>query len=231
MPQPSPTPLLAQEEEDGRQAFNIGENKYEIPVYLAKLSIKYRQYKQAALYLQDAQKLEADPAEIISLGEKLQSTIEKNRKKARESNINNDPTYSENRLFYFYLNAVNFILKQYRPLQNKPGRWLLMQAQEIDRDNSFLPVYWARWHKKNGRIDEAIVTLENYLAKNENFIPALELLGLCYQTKKDYAMSVEYLNKILDVYPGNRNWKNYLSYIYQYEDKLQESERTPLDYY
>ena len=223
--------LLAQEEEEGRQAVNIGENKYEIPVYLAKLAIKYRQYERAALYLQDAQKLGADPAEIISWGGKLQAIFAKNRKRARESNINNDPTYSKNILFRFYLKTVNFILKKYGPLKNEPVGWLLMQAREIDRDNPFLPVYQARWHKKNGRIDEAIVILENYLAKNENFIPALELLGLCYQTKKDYAKSVEYFKKILDIYPGNRNWKKYLSYIYQYEDKLQESERTPLEYY
>ncbi len=53
--------LLAQQEEEGRQALHIGEEKYEIPIYLAKLTMKYRQYERAALYLQDAQKLEVEP--------------------------------------------------------------------------------------------------------------------------------------------------------------------------
>jgi tetratricopeptide (TPR) repeat protein len=150
--------------------------------------------------------------------------------KAKESNINKNQTYAQNQLFRSYLKAASFIMNKYWPLKNKPVGWLLKQAQKIDPDNPFLPVYWAKWHMKNGRINAAIAILETNLNKNENFIPVLELLGLCYQNKKDYPQSVEYFKKILDLNPGNANWNNYLAYIYKYEDKVNESKRSPLDY-
>jgi tetratricopeptide (TPR) repeat protein len=222
--------LLAQQEEEGRKTFKIGEEKYEIPLYLAKVAMKYRQYERAALYLQDAQKLGADQEDIVQLGKKLQDIFAKNRLKAKESNINKNQTYAQNQLFRSYLKAASFIMNKYWPLENKLVGWLLRQAQKIDPDNPFLPVYWAKWHMKNGRIDAAIAILETNLNKNENFIPVLELLGLCYQNKKDYPQSVEYFKKILDLNPGNANWNNYLAYIYKYEDKVNESKRSPLDY-
>jgi tetratricopeptide (TPR) repeat protein len=133
--------LLAQQEEEGRQAFHIGEEKYEIPIYLAKLAMKYRQYERAALYLQDAQKLEAEPGESISVIEVFQATMVQNRQKWRESNITKNETYAGNRAFRFYLKAVDFILNKYWPLKDKPAGWLLLQARNVDPENPFLPVY------------------------------------------------------------------------------------------
>ena len=108
---------------------------------------------------------------------------------------------------------------------------MLLQARNIDPENPFLPVYLAKWHMGNGRINEAVSILEGYLNRDENFVPVLEQLGLCYQQKKDYPKSLEIFKKILDIYPGNPNWRNYLSYIYKNEDMIEESTRTPLDYY
>jgi tetratricopeptide (TPR) repeat protein len=223
--------LLAQQEEEGRQALHIGKEKYEIPIYLAKLAMKYRQYERAALYLQDAQKLEAEPRESTPVIEKFQAIMVQNRQKWRESNIAKNETYANNRAFRFYLKAVDFILNKYWPLKDKPAGWLLLQAQNIDPENPFLPVYLTKWHMGNGRINEAISILEGYLNRDENFVPVLEQLGLCYQQKKDYPKSVEIFKKILDIYPGNSNWMNYLSYIYKNEDMNEKSTRTPLDYY
>jgi len=223
--------LLAQQEEQGRQDLNIGEEKYEIPVYLAGIATKYRQYERAAQYLQDALKLEGESAESTSELERLQAIMVKNRQKARESNIRKNATYAGNRVFRLYLKAVDFIFRDYWPLKNKPAGWLLKQARNIDPENPFLVVYWAKWHMANGRVNEAVSLLEDYLNRQENFVPVLEQLGLCYQQQKDYPKSVEIFEKILEIYPGNPNWKNFLSYIYRYEDKVEESTRTPLDYY
>jgi tetratricopeptide (TPR) repeat protein len=223
--------LLAQEDEEGKQALDIGEAKYAIPIYLARIAMKYRQYEKAALYLQDAQTLEADPGEINPMIERFQAVMGQNKQKARESNIAKNETYADNRAFRLYLKAFDFIEKEYWPLKDKPAGWLLQQAGNIDPENPFLPVYWARWHMRNGRVDAALVILEDSLRKEENFVPVLEQLGLCYQQKKDYPKIIEIFTKILDIYPGNPNWKNYLSYVYKYEDMVKESTRTPFDYY
>ena len=175
--------------------------------------------------------MDADPERVESFQENLDEILEKNRQKAYESNIANNLTYKENPSFRFYLRSFDFIFKYYKPLKGAFAGWLLSKANNIDRGNPFLAVFWARWYAANGEFDKAIGILEEYLADDEDFMPALELLGQYYRKKKEVQKSVVVFKQILGEYPGHGNWRNYLSYTYKYEDKLSESKRTPLDYY
>jgi tetratricopeptide (TPR) repeat protein len=223
--------LYAQEDEQGREELNIGEEIYQVPIHLAKIAFNYRQYDFAAKYLQDAIRLGATPEIIKPFEEKLTQTIKQNRQQAQKSNIANNPTYKNNSEFRFYIKAVDFILRKYKPLRGAPAGWLLNQAQKIDPENPFIPVYRARWLLANNKADIAIQELEKKAVIYNNFVPILELLGISYQEKKNYEKSVSIFSHILDIYPGYRQWSSYLSYIYQYEDSDNEKKRSPLDYY
>lgn len=223
--------LAAQQEEEGRQILEIGEEKHEIPIYLARLAIKYRQYMRSARYLQDAQTLEVETDETLAVAEKLKNNMDKNRHRRTESNIVNNETYAQNSSFRLYLKSFDFIVKNYWPLQDGFAGWLLMQARSIDPVNPFLPVYQAKWHMVNKRLDEAIAILEEYVDNDDNFIPVLQQLGLCYRRKGNYPEALAIYRKILDLYPGTPKWRDYLSYIYENDELVEDSTRTPLDYY
>jgi len=223
--------LLAQEDEQGRRDLNLGEGTYEVPIKLFQTAFNYRQYDYAKLYLDDVVKLGAGPEVIKPLEEKLTNTVKQNKSKAYESTIENDLTYKDNLQFRLYLKTVDFILRKYRPLRGAVAGWLINRAQTIDPDNPFLPVYRARWHKANNRVNIAISELEEFTEINKNFVPVLDFLGKCYRDTKNYEKAVSVFSHILDVYPGHRAWANYLSYIYQYEDRVNEKKRSPLEYY
>jgi hypothetical protein len=171
--------LSAQEDEQGREDLKLGEDVYEIPVRLARIAFNYRQYNYAAQYLSDAVKMEAGPEMSKSIEEKLTNAVKQNKLKAYESNIANNATYSTNRSFRFYLKFFDYILRKYKPLKGAFAGWLLDQAEQIDSQNPFLPVYRARWYVANNDLDKATAVLESFLADNENFLPALEQLGVC----------------------------------------------------
>jgi len=223
--------LAAQNDEDGRKELVIGKELAEIPVKLAKIAYNYRQYEYMAAYLNDAIKLKADPAQVDPLNEKLLQTLEKNRIAARASSIRFNETFINNPLFRFYMKAVNYILRKYKPLRGATAGFLLKRAEKIDPENPFIQVYRSRWHLANGRIDKTVNELELFTETNKDFVPALELLVSCYQRKKNYEKSVAILSHILDIYHGHKQWANYQSFIYQYEDLNVETKRSPLDYY
>ena len=223
--------LLAQEDEQGRKDLNLGEESYDVPIRLSKIAFNYRQYEYAAQYLSVAVKLGTGSEVAKSLEEKLTNTVKQNNLKAHESTIENDSTYKNNLQFRLYIKAADFILRKYRPLRGAPAGWLINRAQTIDPDNPFIPVYRARWHKVNNRVDIAISELEELSEINKNFVPVLDFLGKCYRDSKNYEKAVSIFSHILDIFPGYSYWPDYLSYIYQYEDRVNEKERSPIDYY
>ena len=223
--------LAAQKDEQGREELDIGEEFSEIPLRLARIAYNYRQYDYALSYLTDAVKLDINPELINPLREKLVNTVKENKLKAYESSIKNNEKYINDSRFRFYMKAADFILKKYKPLRGNVVGWLLKRAQKLDPDNPFIPVYRARWFMANNQIDTALSELEVFAENNKNFVPALELLGICYQKKKYYEKSVATLSHILDIYHGHSQWANYLSYIYENEDRGADQKRSPLDYY
>lgn len=121
---------------------------------------------------------------------------------------------------------VCFNLKKYDEALIYYGNALILDKQDdkkLNKGNHEILFFLAKTHNRNGDDEKSIEFLKHTLAIKEDFIPALDLLGILYRDSEKIDLAIEQFKKILNIEKNNVDAYDHLGYCYELEEKWDES--------
>jgi tetratricopeptide (TPR) repeat protein len=201
--------------EEGRRQLDLSRDRISIYCKLAATFLKDKDYKNSRIFL--AKAASEDPADknYLAIKKIYDSETAGNRWARGAISRAYTSTASPGFLSDLALSLAGFIEKRYTVLSPLVGP-LLHKAVQLAPDSLPAALNLAGWLLQQDRVAKTLALTEKHLAANPDSPPLLELAGQCYFALGDNEKTAATLSKLLEIYPGHPNWRQYTNFLRTY---------------